>query len=170
MATDATCFMDWIAEQYNMELVQPNRKKTSCFTGKGDREDKDETVCKTSAGTFCNFSAVVDGLVVDRCELFQPIEGIANNVNKCIDNNGAVANCPNNCIGVDPNSIIGAGVAAVTLTSLGALSVVAPILGLGALGAGAVGAAGVGGAMLVNSRSCRAPFMCTVCHKYLFFM
>ena len=169
VATDATCFMDWVADQYNMELVNPNKKKSSCFNGKGDREDKDKKVCKTSAGTLCNFSAIVDGLIVDRCELFQPVEGIANNVNKCIDNNGAVANCPNNCIGVDPNSIIGAGVAAVTLSSLGALSVVGPLLGFGALGVGAVGAAGVGGAMLANSRSCGPPFMCRVCIAFISF-
>ena len=44
------------------------------------------------------------------------------------------AMCPNNCVGVDPNSIIGGGVAAVALSGLALTSSILPI-GVGVLGA-----------------------------------
>ena len=55
---------------------------------------------------------------------------------------GWLANCAANCAGVDPNSIIGGGVAAVALSGLAGQAFLGPALGLGALGvAGAGGAA-----------------------------
>ena len=55
---------------------------------------------------------------------------------------GLLANCANNCPGVDPNSIIGGGVAAVAITATAGQAFLGPALGLGALGvAGAGGAA-----------------------------
>ena len=53
---------------------------------------------------------------------------------------GEIATCHNNCKGVDPSAIIGAGVAAVTLTALSGTSVL-PAIG-GAVGLGGVGAVG----------------------------
>ena len=41
VATDASCYMDWIAGEYNLKLDYEYEKKTSCFTASGDREDID---------------------------------------------------------------------------------------------------------------------------------
>ena len=56
VATDATCFMAWVAEQYQLSLPQEYKRKASCMQGKGDRADFNKTVCKTSIGTYCDFS------------------------------------------------------------------------------------------------------------------
>ena len=44
-----------------------------------------------------------------------------------------MANCAANCPGVDPNSIIGGGVAAVALSGLAGQALLAPALGAGGL-------------------------------------
>ena len=165
MVTDATCFMQWIADQYGLRLSQTYKNKPSCFQGRGNRRDFNRTMCRTSFGTYCNFSAVENktGQVWDKCQLYTPVEGLAYNVNQCIENtyNGTAryANCANNCIGVDPNAIIGAGVAAVTATALGSLG---PVFGIG--GIGAVGAAGgailTGAGLMLAQSMCFAPFYC----------
>ena len=77
--------------------------------------------------------------VWDKCRVWSE-EGIAFNVHQCIDEKGRTATCHNNCKGVDPSAIIGAGVAAVTLTALTGTSVL-PAIG-GAVGLGGVGAVG----------------------------
>ena len=41
VATDATCYMDWIADQFNLKLEKEYERKTSCFTPSGDRKDID---------------------------------------------------------------------------------------------------------------------------------
>ena len=48
---------------------------------------------------------------------------------------GKQAACANNCKGVDPNSIIGGGVAAVALSGIAATGAFGPVLGLGVVGA-----------------------------------
>ena len=75
---------------------------------------------------------------------------------------GLLANCANNCPGVDPNSIIGGGVASVL--------VLGPALGLGALGvAGAGGAAAAMGmfSQCPRSRPCRVRGIYRVTALYL---
>ena len=100
----------------------------SCTHGRGNRGDFNQTMCRTSFGTYCNFSAVENrtGKVWAKCQLYTPVEGLAYNVNQCIENTrdgmARYSNCANNCIGVDPNAIIGAGVAAATATALVGLS------------------------------------------------
>ena len=69
-----------------------------------------------------------------------------------------LANCAANCPGVDPNSIIGGGVAAVAVTAAAGQAFIGPVLGLGALGV--AGAGGVAAAMGImspcpRSRPCR---------------
>ena len=161
VVTDAYCFLDWIAEQYGLVLPETYHKKSTCSQSRGDRSDVNKRFCRTSIGTYCDFN----GTVVDQCRLFTPFEGIAFNVNLCLTKlplNGTTvgAVCANNCLGVDPNAIIGAGIAAVTATGFGALSAITPMLGVGVLGLGAVGAAGVGGAMLTRSQC--PPLYCRV--------
>ena len=72
---------------------------------------------------------------------------------------GWLANCAANCAGVDPNSIIGGGVAATAIaTATAGQAFLAPVLGLGALGvAGAGGAAAAMGmfSLCPRSRPCR---------------
>jgi len=163
VVTDVTCFMDWIADQYGLQLPQQYKRKDSCLNGKGDRKDFNKPVCRTSYGTYCNFSAEYrfpDGSVDkwDSCRLVT-LEGIAYNINTCIeggqrfDGVQTFANCANNCRGVDPNAIIGAGVAAVTAGALGAVGLLAPALGIG--GIGMAGAAG--GAIATRMATCQAP-------------
>ena len=44
VATDASCFMDWIAEEYNMKLeYEYDKEKKSCYTPSGDRNDIDRS-------------------------------------------------------------------------------------------------------------------------------
>ena len=67
-------------------------------------------------------------------------------------------NCANNCRGVDPNAIIGGGVAAAAATAVAGSALVSPALGVGGLGA----AAAVGGAMtMMMMPPCQAP-LCRV--------
>ena len=154
--------MDWIAKQYGLQLPTEYEKKPSCFQGRGDRMDFNKTVCRTSFGTYCDFTEVeqITGKVFSQCRLYEQ-EGFAYNVNQCLTNIGGIyyyANCANNCIGVDPNAIIGAGVAAVTASGILATELVVPILGgMGALGvAGALGA----GSMMTAQSMCAPPFYC----------
>ena len=80
-----------------------------------------------------------------------------------------MANCAANCPGVDPNSIIGGGVAAVALSGLAGQALLAP-----ALGAGGIAVAGVGGAAAMGmfsqcprSRPCRVRGIYRVTALYL---
>ena len=160
VVTDATCFMDWIADQYHLTLPKEYTKKASCTLGRGDRMDFNKPVCKTNLGTYCNFEFVdAEGEAWDSCRLLtdEGREGLAFNVNRCIDGNNDVANCANNCKGVDPNAIIGAGVAAVATTGLTLVGFLGPALGIG--GIGAVGAAG--GALMTRMDTCQFP-LCRV--------
>ena len=43
------------------------------------------------------------------------------NLNLCLDNNGDLASCPKNCIGVDVNAVVIAGPALIASTALGAV-------------------------------------------------
>ena len=164
--------MDWIAAQYKVELPLNYEKKTSCTQGKGDRGDINKPVCKTYLGTYCNFSALgpnaegeAEGEVWDSCRLLTPLgrEGLVYNINQCIErvtegiSSPRFANCANNCRGMDPNAIIGAGVAAVTAGSVAAVGLFAPALTVG--GIGMAGAAG--GAIATRMATCQAP-LCRV--------
>ena len=53
------------------------------------------------------------------------------NVYNCVDEFGFAARCDNNCAGVDPNAIIGGGVAAAGIIGISAQAVVGPAAGLG---------------------------------------
>ena len=157
VTTDAHCFLDWIAEQYGLTLPDTYQKKATCSQSRGDRLDVNKTVCMTNFGIHCDFSLKDSrGKVVDSCFLLSPYEGSAFNENLCLINlNGATrsACCANNCVGVDPNAIIGAGVAAVTATGLGAIGAITPMLGFGSLllGALGIGVAGIGGSLQPRS-------------------
>ena len=45
VATDAICFMPWIAAEYGLRLAEDYKVRQSCFTGVGDKEDINKEVC-----------------------------------------------------------------------------------------------------------------------------
>merc|ERR1711971_1172176 len=154
VATDATCFMSWIAKEYGLKLPRDYAVKESCSSSFGDKTDIDKDVCWTGINTRCDFVRTEAALGQAQCSVFSQ-EGIAYNVNRCIDTSGRFAPCNNNCKGVDPNSIIGAGVAAATALGIAGTSLLGPVLGFG-FG----GLAGAGGSMLTR-RQC-PPTQCLV--------
>lgn len=156
VATDAICFMPWVARQYGLKMPKFYKQKKSCNIGSGDRNDINKAVCRTGFGTQCDFTFVdaITGEKWDRCKVFSR-EGIARNVFRCVDTNGFFAPCNNNCKGVDPNSIIGAGVAAVTATGIAVTALAGPAFGFG-IG----GLAGAGGAMLTRAQC--SPRQCNI--------
>ena len=46
VVTDLTCFMDWIAEQYNLRLDYDYEQKVSCSRSVGDRQDINRDQCR----------------------------------------------------------------------------------------------------------------------------
>ena len=45
VATDARCFMPWIASQYNMKLEEDYEERLNCRNGRGDRNNADQDKC-----------------------------------------------------------------------------------------------------------------------------
>ena len=83
VVTDATCYMDWIAEQYNLRLEDDYESKASCSQSSGDKEDINKDVCWTSDLLRCDWNVTVDGKPWDSCRLSAE-EGRARNVFQCI--------------------------------------------------------------------------------------
>ena len=85
VVSDATCYMDWIAEQYNLRLDYDYDRKASCFQSSGDKQDINKDVCMTASNTTCDWTQTDDnGTVWDSCWLFAE-EGRAKNVFQCKD-------------------------------------------------------------------------------------
>ena len=62
VVTDATCYMDWIAEQYNLRLEDDYESKESCSQSSGDKEDINKDVCRTSDLLRCDWDIHNSGL------------------------------------------------------------------------------------------------------------
>ena len=45
VATDARCFMPWIASQYNMKLEADYAERLNCQNGEGDKNNADQEQC-----------------------------------------------------------------------------------------------------------------------------
>ena len=45
VATDARCFMPWIASQYNMKLEKDYAERLNCKEGQGDKNNADQEIC-----------------------------------------------------------------------------------------------------------------------------
>ena len=84
VVTDATCYMDWIAEQYNLRLDYDYDSKASCSQSSGDKQDINKDECMTTSNYSCDWTRIYDGKVWDSCRLFAE-EGRAKNVFQCID-------------------------------------------------------------------------------------
>jgi len=65
-------------------------------------------------------------------------EGFSYNTFTCLDKNKQIANCPNNCIGVNPNAIVSGGIAVGFAVAASGQVLGAPVGALGLLGAGAM--------------------------------
>lgn len=156
VATDARCFMPWIAAQYNMKLEKDYSDRASCKTGRGDKTDIDKEECFANyfgKPVKCDFSLCEDingectpDKVWSECRVLTK-EGIAFNVNECLVKvtiQGTTteahvrATCFNNCKGVNPNAITAAGVALVALSGISSTAGLGP------------GALGIGGAILAG--------------------
>ena len=129
IVTDAYCFLEWVADQYNMTVpgyqTKPSCNGLNVRAGTGDPTDKDRTDCLTKSGTKCDFTGdknpsgnnSIDGVVYDRCKLYAQ-EGYAYIMNVCKDTTGTMAACKNNCIGVRANDIVAGGLAVYATSSL----------------------------------------------------
>ena len=88
VVTDATCYMDWIAEQYELRLENDYESKTSCSQSSGDKEDINQDVCRTANGDTCDFT--YPGY--ESCRLYTE-EGIAKNVFQCVTAQVSAVQC-----------------------------------------------------------------------------
>ena len=80
VVTDATCYMDWIAEQYQLELEDDYDSKASCSQSSGDKEDINQEECSTANGDRCDWTQPG----YETCRLYAE-EGVAKNVFQCKD-------------------------------------------------------------------------------------
>ena len=46
VATDATCYMSWIAGEYGLQLPRDYTIKASCSQSTGDKADLNKAVCR----------------------------------------------------------------------------------------------------------------------------
>ena len=84
VVTDATCYMDWIAEQYQLRLETAYDSKASCSQGSGDKEDINKEECWTSDLTRCDWNHIDnDGRPFDYCRL--SAEQYQQYVFQCVD-------------------------------------------------------------------------------------
>ncbi|XP_023338751.1 uncharacterized protein LOC111709340 [Eurytemora carolleeae] len=124
--TDARCYLDWIAEQYNHKPPVGYTRPKQCEIAVGDRLDKDNEMCRTNRNTTCD-------LTNTKCNL-EAFEGYAYNIYRCNDTNGNMVNCANNCKGVDPNAVVVGGIAVGVTSAVGAA--IANGIGTGVFGVG----------------------------------
>ena len=78
---------------------------------------------------------------------------------------GEIATCHNNCHGVDPSAIIGAGVAAVVAGGVAAQAVL-PAIGAGVAGLGGAGAVGLMGMLRQQQQQGCSQTQCRVRYSH----
>jgi hypothetical protein len=147
--TDAHCYMDWIAAQYNLSLPADHVLPATCSQSSGSQAVGNNSKCLSrtfqlytgpyGAVSQCDFSTS------ERCQQytynpqFKPAPLL--NVFTCTNVNGLPAICANDCIGVDPNAIVVGGaaslfalpVAAVAAGGAASPGFLAPVLGAGSI-------------------------------------
>ena len=79
VVTDATCYMNWIAEQYHLRVEDDYESKASCSQSTGDKEDINQEECSTANGDSCDWQPGYE-----TCRLYAE-EGVAKNVVQCKD-------------------------------------------------------------------------------------
>ena len=82
--TRLSCFLPWIAEQYDLSYTSPENVDEECSTGYGDPDDvtqTDEKICRTNPKLYdpygrgflelpCIFPYYVDGVLFESCTQF----------------------------------------------------------------------------------------------------
>jgi len=151
--------LDWIADKFDMDPPDGWKKPALCSRSKGDITDVDKEECKTAQGSTCDFSgnktlvvrvgAYTTNLTMDRCFLLDVGGGYADNINMCVNQEGELDHCANNCKGVDTNSVVAGGLAALAVGQAAFTSLIAPAAGVATVGAVGVGG-GVAAMMMMN--------------------
>jgi hypothetical protein len=161
--TDARCYLDWIAAQYGLTLPASYSKPASCSLSAGDKLAANNTNClsrdievhtTSNVTTRCQFKPGVS----EKCKLFayDPNAKPPYNSNFYYCNNtaGNAAACANDCPGMDPNSVVVGGEAAVlslaVATAAAGPELLGPVLWTGVSLAGL----GLGGYAMSRGRTC----------------
>eukprot|EP00090_Calanus_glacialis_P006443 TRINITY_DN15014_c0_g1_i2.p1 TRINITY_DN15014_c0_g1~~TRINITY_DN15014_c0_g1_i2.p1 ORF type:complete len:509 (-),score=78.22 TRINITY_DN15014_c0_g1_i2:81-1556(-) len=148
--TDAYCYLDWIAEQYDMSVPESYQKPDSCMKPRGNITDIDKSFCRArghiygvntgvdptgaNIDTYCHFNQMDDeGKPFDKCRLIAT-EGFAYNIFQCKDGRNNSVLCSNNCKGVDPNAVVIGGSAVLAATAAASVGFLIPaIFGFGGI-------------------------------------
>ena len=72
--TKLSCFLPWIAEQYNMEYESPGITEEECTTGTGNKTEiagAGECRCACSTESLCRFPFYFNGKYYDQCTMFE---------------------------------------------------------------------------------------------------
>ena len=70
--TKLSCFLPWIAEQYNMEYESPGITEAECESGTGNKDDiaeDGECRCACSSESICKFPFYYNGKLYDQCQM-----------------------------------------------------------------------------------------------------
>ena len=146
--TDARCYLDWIAAEYGLSMPAGYTKPASCSEATGDRAAVNNTNCLSRAIRFNETSNIPEKCAFGpggKCYLyaydFDAKPAFNLNFYYCLNGKKQPAICANDCPGVDPNSVVIGGEAA--LLSLAVAATAGPQFLGPVLGAG-VGLAGLG--------------------------
>merc|ERR1719189_559099 len=72
--TKLSCFLPWIAEQYNMEYESPGITEKECTTGTGNKTEiagAGEWRCACSTESLCRFPFYLNGKYYDQCAMLE---------------------------------------------------------------------------------------------------
>ncbi len=166
--TDAQCYMDWIAAQYNLSLPADYTVPQSCLQSSGRQNDVNNVNClshKFKLHQLSNLKVEACNFTVQRkCKLFAYDFSLKPATNENFFTCRTVSNqtgiCANNCPGVDPNSVVVGGEAALlSVAASASIAVAGPNLVGPVLGAGSIMAMlGLGNiAMVGNTRMGSCP-------------
>jgi hypothetical protein len=159
--TDARCYMDWIAAQYDLTMPSSYSRPVSCDQASGSKEDVNVTSC-LSRNTYlfakkygvwpCEFTRREPA-----CSLYpidRKVRPTSNlNFYFCKNIMGEIAACANNCPGIDANAVVVGGVSALFAVATAAPDILGPLLGVGSIMAGV----GLGNMAMGNTRAARCP-------------
>ena len=159
--TDARCYLDWIAAEYGLSMPAGYTKPASCSEATGDRAAVNNTNCLSRAIRFNETSNIPEKCAFGpggKCYLyaydFDAKPAFNLNFYYCFNGKKQPAICANDCPGVDPNSVVIGGEAA--LLSLAVAATAGPQFLGPVLGAG-VGLAGLGlGGVAMNMNRTRS--------------
>jgi hypothetical protein len=167
--TDALCYMDWVAAQYNLSLPAGYNAPQSCLQSSGNKEDANNANClsrnirlneTSNVATPCDFSQQKTCRLFAYNLKFQP--ATTKNFFFCKNIANDTAACANNCPGVDSNAVVVGGEAVlISVTASATVPVAAPSLLGPALGAGSILAMlGLGRVTMDGNRAACPPGQC----------